>query len=96
MVQRIIIDAVKRTGGRTCEVICSLTHSKGHINPRDARVRVYRDDVEGIFAPVVAGPSTSVECINEPKVTLTGRQGNLSALWAIFTDSSMVCNLCGM
>jgi ferredoxin len=58
-------------------------------------VRVYRDDVDGIFGPVLNESTTSIEYVNDPKVTLGGKEGTLSTVWAIFSDASKVCNLCG-
>ena len=95
--KKIQIDAEKCTGCRTCEVICSLTHAKGHIEPRHhARVRVYRDEVEGIFTPIIVGPKTSIEYVNEPKFLLGDKQGDINILCSLFLEPSQRCNLCGV
>ena len=96
MKNTIQIDAEKCTGCRTCEVICSLTHAKGRIEPRHARVRVYRDEVEGIFTPIIAGPRTAIEYINEPKFLLRDKQGDINLLVSLFGEPSRRCNLCGI
>ena len=96
MKNTIQIDAEKCTGCRTCEVICSLTHAKGRIEPRQARVRVYRDEVEGIFTPIIAGPRTAIEYINEPKFLLGDKQGDINLLVSLFGEPSRRCNLCGI
>ena len=95
--RKIQIDAEKCTGCRTCEVICSLTHTKGHIEPRhNARVRVYRDEVEGIFTPIIAGPKISIEYVNQPKFLLGNKQGDINILYSLFWEPSRWCNLCGI
>ncbi len=94
--KKIQIDAEKCTGCRTCEVVCSLTHTKGHIEPRQAMVRVYRDEVEGIFTPIIVGPKTSIEYVDEPKLLLGGKRGDINILYSLFLESSRRCNLCGI
>ncbi|MFC2068078.1 hypothetical protein ACFLTP_03595 [Chloroflexota bacterium] len=94
--KKMEIDSEKCTGCRTCEVICSLTHSKGHIEPRQVRVRVYRDEVEGIFAPIIAGPKASIEYVGEPKFLLGDKQGDVNTLCSLFVEPSRRCNLCGV
>jgi benzoyl-CoA reductase subunit BamC len=73
-VKKLLIDAKKCTGCRTCEVVCSLLYNKGLINPRLARVRVYRDDVEGLFSPIFAAPKNFVEYIESPEFLLGGKK----------------------
>ena len=93
--KKLHVEPAKCTGCRTCEVVCSLTHSKGHINPRSARVRVYRDEVEGIFTPIVVGPKARVEYAEEPRFSLGGKQGDIGILYSLFRDPSRECNQCG-
>ena len=93
----IAVDASKCTGCRTCEVVCSLAHNRGQINPRRSRIRVYRDDVEGILAPVVAS-ETSVEYRNmiPPQWQERGKAGDIYALQVLFSMSEEDCDLCGI
>ncbi len=93
--KKIEIDSKKCTGCRTCEVVCSFTHNKGLIEPRRSRVRVYRDDVEGIFSPIIAGPKDSIRYVDRPKFLLGGQEGDIDILWSLFTDGSRRCNVCG-
>jgi len=94
--EKIQIDSEKCTGCRTCEVVCSMTHSKGVINPRRARVRVYRDEVEGIYSPMIPGPTTAIRYVQQPKFLIHGKQGDINILCDLFIDPSQRCNLCGM
>jgi len=96
IMKQILIDSEKCTGCRTCEVICSLTHTKGEINPRRARVRVYRDEVEGIYTPIIPGLKTSITYVHRPRFLLQGKTGDINLLCNLFADPSHQCNQCGM
>lgn len=48
----IIIDMDKCTGCRTCELICSFTHNNS-INPRKARIHIYKNERNGIDTPLI-------------------------------------------
>jgi len=58
--QRIKIDPNKCTGCRQCELACSLKHKENTVNPKRARIRVFR--VNGYFIPVIAGQYTDAAC----------------------------------
>ena len=93
--KKIQIDSAKCTGCRSCEVICSLTHNKGLIEPRRARVRVYKDDIEGIFTPIIAGAKVSIDYVDKPRFSLGDKQGDIDILWGLFSDPANRCNVCG-
>jgi len=93
--KKIYIDSEKCTGCRTCEVICSLTHNKGEINPRQARIRVYRDEVEGIITPVIMGSRTAIQHKNKPQFLLEGKKGDINILFGLLRDPSQQCTMCG-
>jgi len=93
--KKIQIDAEKCTGCRSCEIICSFIHNKGFIKPRSSRVRVYKDDVEGIFTPIVRGPKVSINYVQRPQFLLGEKRGDIDILCALFSDPSCQCNLCG-
>jgi len=94
--KRIVINTEKCTGCRTCEVVCSLTHSKGMINPRKSRVRVYRDEVEGIFTPIIPGPKKCIQYSHKPRFVLQDREGDIDILCDLFVDPGQRCNQCGV
>ncbi|MFC2019497.1 hypothetical protein ACFLU4_06080 [Chloroflexota bacterium] len=96
MINKLQIDAEKCTGCRTCEVICSLAHTKGLIKPRNARVFVYRDEVEGVFAPVISGPKTSIEYIHKIRSVSGDQQEDINKLFTLLSQPSRRCNLCGI
>jgi len=91
------IDASKCTGCRTCEVVCSLSHSKGLINPRLSRVRVFRDEVNGVFTPIInSDKPVAYANITPPDLSLRGKSEDKYWLKDLFTDTSLLCNTCGM
>jgi benzoyl-CoA reductase subunit BamC len=93
----LIVDASLCTGCRTCEVVCSLTHNKGRINPRQSRIRVHRDENEGGFYPIVAS-ETAAEYLNmdRPAWPFEEGAGGSYPLQSLFTDPEPRCNLCGV
>jgi benzoyl-CoA reductase subunit BamC len=93
--KKIFIDSKKCTGCRTCEVICSLTHNKGEINPRLSRIRVYRDEVEGILTPIILGPGTRFAYREKPQFLLEGKDNNIDILFRLLRDTSQQCTMCG-
>jgi len=91
------VDASLCTGCRTCEVVCSLTHNQGRINPRRSRIRVYRDEVEGRFTPIVAADAAvEYENMVPPDWPGEGRTESIYPLEILFTDPEPRCNLCGI
>lgn len=92
MSSALMIDASKCVGCRTCEVICSLTHSKGVIDPRRSSVRVYREDSDRlVLQPVVKGPDESIGYLVKPDPEMVTRTWNA---WGSVVPRE--CNLCGM
>ena len=92
MSMTLSIDASKCVGCRTCEVICSLTHSKGLIEPRRSSVRVYREDTGTlILLPLIHGAEGSVEYVAKPYIP---NPEKLNHGWV--SGVAKECNLCGM
>lgn len=86
------IDISKCVGCRTCEVICSLTHSKGQIEPRRSSVHIYREDTENlVLVPVVRGAEKNVEYTVGPDAAVVNRMNSHPA-----SGLARECNLCGM
>lgn len=64
-IKTIKIDADKCIGCRTCEAICAAFHAEpkySGINPRRSRIRVFMDEGNNVFVPIIAGPYTDAEC----------------------------------
>lgn len=53
-------DLDKCTGCRTCEMVCSLTHT-GECNPLKSRIHVTRMKLDGVMIPVYCK-----QCVNAP------------------------------
>ena len=93
--KKIKIDTDKCTGCRTCEIICSLTHDgKETINPRNARIRVFKDDEEGVNLPLIAQSPNRIEYVKTPTLTIDGKKCNLFQFWSLFKPSDVECNFC--
>lgn len=58
---RLIILAEKCTGCKTCEMICSLSH-EGRCNPVESRVRLIKNEREGINFPLVCAQCEKPTC----------------------------------
>jgi anaerobic carbon-monoxide dehydrogenase iron sulfur subunit len=92
MSTRLFIDASKCVGCRTCEVICSMTHHKGLIEPRRSSVRIHREDSEKlVLLPVIHGAEGSIEYAANPAPHMDkGLPGGLTS------SAVKDCNLCGL
>ena len=76
-VKTIRINADKCTGCRFCEAICSAFHAEpkyGVINPKASRIRVFHDEENAVFLPVMAGPYTEAECSGRHVVEIKGKE----------------------
>ncbi len=77
VIKKIKIDADKCTGCRFCEMICSASHAEpkyGIVNPQRSRIRVFRDEENGLFIPIMAGPYTDVECNGRYSMVIKGKE----------------------
>lgn len=73
----IKIDADKCTNCRACELICSAYHAQPRYsiaNPERSRIRIFRDEENGLFVPIIAGSYTEAECNGRDVITIQGRE----------------------
>jgi carbon-monoxide dehydrogenase iron sulfur subunit len=97
---RIEIMAEKCSGCRTCQLVCSLTHSAGAFNPRWATIRVDIDRNPGVHTPVSAidVPRVCRQC--EPAPCAEACPANAfvrkddGAAWSIDENSCTGCGAC--
>lgn len=76
-IKTIKIDAKKCTGCRACEMICSTFHAEPKfsiVNPKRSRIRVFCDQDNDIYIPVLAGEYTEVECNARIGITINGKE----------------------
>ena len=71
---RIRIDHSKCTGCQHCEAACSIKHYANEVNPKKSRIRVFEDEEEQRFFPIIAGPTTTAECTSKFDVVIAGQQ----------------------
>ena len=109
-IRRIVVNADKCSGCGLCESVCSAFHAEtayGRINPKRARIRVFRDEENALFVPILAGPYTDAECNGRMQITVRGKTyGDCSFCRAscpsrdLFkepdaTDIPLKCDMCG-
>jgi len=74
-IKRIQVDINKCTGCRICEIVCSSYHYElkySLVNPARSRIRVFFDEENDIYVPVLAGPYTKAECNGRKAYTING------------------------
>jgi benzoyl-CoA reductase subunit BamC len=76
-IKTIKIDPYKCTGCRACEMACSTTHAKpqyGTVNPARSRIRVFWDEENDVYVPILAGEYTPAECNSRYVITMNGKE----------------------
>lgn len=58
----LLVDRSVCTGCRYCEVICSSYHSKGEVNPKKSRIRVFSNTLDGIDNPIICKQCGKAPC----------------------------------
>ena len=64
-IKTIKIDVDKCTGCGLCETVCSAFHAEPKysiVNPKRSRIRVFKDEENDLYVPIIAGVYTDVEC----------------------------------
>lgn len=87
------VDLDKCVGCRACEVICSAFHSQPRYawnTPEASRIRVFRDELQGVFVPVKGSFYTKAEC---PGRVLYLQNG--LPLSEYCPEKWVVCSFCG-
>ena len=104
--KRIKINHKLCTGCRHCEAACSLKHNENEVNPKRSRIRVFLDEKDDIFFPVIAGPFSEAECTSKFNVTIDGKEYDECTLCRAscptrpwfrepVTDIPLKCDFCG-
>ena len=104
--KQILVDYKKCTGCRQCETACSAHHYEGEVNPRKSRIRVFIDEENCVFHPVISGPFTNAECTSKNIVTIHGVEYSECSLcrascpgrpWFFEpeTNIALKCDFCG-
>lgn len=76
-IKTIKIDADKCIGCRTCEAICAAFHAEPKysvINLKRSRIRVFMDEGNNVFVPIIAGPYTDAECNSRNIMVINGKE----------------------
>ena len=72
--KKIKVDFEKCTGCRTCELVCSLFHTKDNFNAWKSRIRVFRDQEKGKSFPIIACSFSEAECIGRSVIVINGEE----------------------
>ncbi len=70
--KKILVDYTKCTGCRQCETACSANHYEGETNPAKSRIRIFIDEENALFHPVISGPFTNAECTSKNVINING------------------------
>ncbi|MBI4295132.1 MAG: (4Fe-4S)-binding protein [Chloroflexi bacterium] len=73
-IRLIKIDADKCSGCRACEAICSAYHNDSLVNPKRSRIRVFWDEANDLYVPILAGPYTQAECNGRHITVVKGKE----------------------
>jgi benzoyl-CoA reductase subunit BamC len=109
IIRTVEINADRCTGCRLCESVCSSSHADpeyGVFNPEKSRIRVFRDERNDLFIPIMAGPHTDVECKGKNMIVIGGKEYNRCSFCRascpsrdLFKDPDtglpLRCDLCG-
>lgn len=92
MKKHLQVDLDKCSGCRTCEMVCSLTHS-GECNPLKSRIRVTRMKLKGVMIPVFCRQCVNPPCAENCPVGAIYRDEN-TGLVIIDYDACIGCKIC--
>ena len=109
IIRGIKIDVDKCTGCRSCEVNCSAFHAEPKysiVNPKRSRIRLFWDEDNDLFVPIIAGQYTDAECNSRNITVIKGKEyGECSFCRAscpsrdLFkepdADIPLKCDMCG-
>ncbi len=76
-IRTIEINADNCTGCRSCELNCSAYHAEPRyslVNPKRSRIRVFWDEDNNLFVPILAGQYTDAECNGRNILIINGKK----------------------
>lgn len=75
IIKIIKIDPDKCTGCRACEAICSAFHNEyAMVNAKRSRIRVFFDEENDLYVPILAGQYTDAECNGRHITVIRGKE----------------------
>lgn len=109
VIKSIKIEPDKCTGCRSCEVCCSAYHAEprySNVNPFKSRIRIFRDELQDVYLPIISGHYAEKECDVRYKVVINGKDYEecnfcrascpaRDIFWDPDTSEPLVCDGCG-
>lgn len=77
IVKSIKVNIDKCIGCRACEVACSGFHASpkySSINPARSRIRMFIDELNDVYVPVLAGYHATAECSGRHEFSINGKK----------------------
>jgi Fe-S-cluster-containing hydrogenase component 2 len=74
-------------------MVCSLTHEKTGINPKNSRIRILENSDKGIYIPVVCQLCENTPCIEACPESALSRDEKTGVI-SVDEDSCSACSLC--
>lgn len=88
----LLVQPEKCTGCRTCEMMCSFTHT-GEFNPTRSRITVFNFDKVGFSSPIVCQQCSVAACMAVCPVGAISKDENTGAM--IVDDAKCLrCKMC--
>ena len=76
-IRTIKINADNCSGCRSCELNCSAYHAEPKFrlaNPKRSRIRIFWDEDNNLFVPILAGQYFDAECNNRNMLIIHGKE----------------------
>jgi len=88
----IVVQPEKCTGCRTCELVCSFTHT-GEFNPARSRISVFSFEKVGFSSPVLCQQCSTAACMQVCPVGAVSRDNKTGAM-VVNSSRCLVCKAC--
>lgn len=88
----LVVQPEKCTGCRTCELVCSFTHT-GEFNPARSRISVFSFEKVGFSSPVVCQQCSAAACLQVCPVKAISRDAGSGAM-VVDQGRCLVCKMC--
>lgn len=92
MKKALVIQPEKCTGCRTCEMVCSMVHTK-EFNPMRSRISVFNFEKAGFSTPIVCQQCSDAACMEICPVHAISKDQETGAM-IVDHDKCIKCKMC--